>query len=151
MSRDLVKLALLAGAGWFVYTRMRELPAALANAASSAASSAGSAVAQAAWSIARDEREEDLAITSGGFLKAINGTAVSIDYLTGRGWVPRLYNWELGRYQDVPGLGLPDNWRNAPDVVRGQGKVKDLKAAGRPWYQPWDGTHLGLRSNWETS
>lgn len=95
---------------------------------------------------------ETQAIRTGNHaLKAINGTGASIYKLsTDSAWRMRLYDYSAGSFKDTT-LAPPANWRDAPDLVNASNGVPgtgwvDRMRARQPWYQPWDGTGMGLRA-----
>jgi len=123
----------LAFVGWKVYRKVQGTGASI-----------GQAIGSTLFELTNGDAIARSLTVGSGAVRAINGTAASIDYRTATGREElRLYNWERREFQDVPGVAPPANWRSAPVVLP---NFPELKLAGKPWYQPWTADGQGLKA-----
>ena len=131
---DLMRLALYAGGAWLgykIYSRIRMT-----------GEDVGGAIGKSIYELV-NPTPAGAATQWAETIAVMNGTVVQVSENVGQ--LPSVRFWDYSQQKMVPvtGIGLPSNWRSAPRVIKGW---PQLRAAGQPWYQPWDGTGVGLQA-----
>jgi hypothetical protein len=128
---SLLQTVLVLGAAYFVYKKFSVAGTVLQT----SGESVGAAIA--------DIFLPHINVTSPDYFRVIAGTVAHIYTNPDGTKALRLWDWSSGGYKDAPGLHPPTGWENAPVPVA---HFADVRAAGKPWFTPWDSSGFGLNA-----